>query len=43
MYLVITWSRELGFGCHLVKIDPRSLPELFQQPRDLEIARKPRN
>ena len=32
----ITRSHELGFGRPLVEIDPRSLPELFQQPRDLD-------
>ena len=29
-------SHELGFGRPLVEIDPRSLPKLFQQPRDLD-------
>ena len=32
----ITRSHELGFGRPLVKIHARSLPELFQQPRDLD-------
>ena len=29
-------SHGLGFGRPLVKIHARSLPELFQQPRDLD-------
>ena len=34
--MTITRTHELGFGRPLVKIDPWSLPELFQQPRDLD-------
>ena len=39
-FLVITRSHELGFGRNLVEIDPRSLPDLFKQLRDLDNSQK---
>ena len=39
----ITRSHELGFGRPLVKIHARSLPELFQQPRDLDNSQEAEN
>ena len=39
-FLVITQSQDLGFGRNLVEIDPRSLPELFQQLGDQNKGQK---